>query len=82
MCFLHDGRVLLVEEKDRIRELYGKLQVTPEQFRELDPAAVIGRRTTPYGTEVIVRKDRIPAWDTQPVDIEELFVFMVKGERQ
>ena len=82
VCFLHDGRVLLVEEKDRIRELYGKLQVTPEQFKELDPAAVIGRRTTPYGTEVIVRKDRIPAWDTQPVDIEELFVFMVKGERQ
>ena len=82
VCFLHDGRVLLVEEKDRIRELYGKLQVTPEQFKELDPAAVIGRRTTPYGTEVIVRKDRIPDWDTQPVDIEELFVFMVKGERQ
>ena len=82
VCFLHDGRILLTEEKDLIREQYGKLQVTPQQLAELDPAAIIGRRTTPYGTEVIVRKDRIPAWDTQPVDIEELFVFMVKGERQ
>lgn len=82
VCFLHDGRILLTEEKDLIREQYGKLQVTPEQLAELDPAAIIGRRTTPYGTEVIVRKDRIPALDTQPVDIEELFVFMVKGERQ
>ncbi len=82
VCFVHDGRILLTEEKDLIREQYGKLQVTPEQLAELDPAAIIGRRTTPYGTEVIVRKDRIPALDTQPVDIEELFVFMVKGERQ
>ncbi|MBR2595506.1 MAG: ABC transporter ATP-binding protein [Solobacterium sp.] len=82
VCFLHDGRILLTEEKDLIREQYGKLQVTPQQLAELDPAAIIGRRTTPYGTEVIVRKDRIPALDTQPVDIEELFVFMVKGERQ
>ena len=82
VCFLHDGRILLTEEKDLIREQYGKLQVTPQQLAELEPAAIIGRRTTPYGTEVIVRKDRIPALDTQPVDIEELFVFMVKGERQ
>lgn len=82
VCFLHDGRILLTEEKDIIREQYGKLQLTREQLDKLEPEAVIGSRTTPYGIEVIVRKDRIPALHTQPVDIEELFVFMVKGERK
>ena len=82
VCFLHEGNIILVEEKDRIRDVYGKVQTTAGVLDALDPAAVIGRRSGPYGTEAIIRKDLVPDMDTMPVDIEELFVFMIKGERR
>ncbi len=80
IAFMHAGELILVEEKDRIHEQYGKIRCTEEELKELDPEAVVGRRTTSYGVEAIVIRDRIPAMDVQPVDIEELFVMMVKGE--
>ncbi len=80
ICFLHEGRIILTEEKDRIRDVYGRIQMTAEELEKLDPQAVIGRRVSPYGCEAIIRKDLLPELETAPADIEELFVFMVKGE--
>lgn len=82
VSFLHEGKMILVEEKDRIKELYGTLHCTAEELAELDPEALVGTRTTPYGIDAIVRKDRIPEMETGTVDIEDLFVFMVKGDKK
>ena len=45
----------------------------------LSPAAVLHRKENPYGAEVLVLREAVPAdWKISPVSIEELFVFMVK----
>ena len=76
IAFLHKGRLLLCEEKDRLAEEYGILR---GGIDGLDPQAVCGRRTTPYGTEYLVRRSRVPAGLAPgQVGIEELFVFMAK----
>ncbi len=76
IAFLHRGRLLLCEEKDRLTEEYGILRGSAEG---IDPAAVCGRHTTPYGTEYLVRRDAVTAGaPLGQVSIEELFVFMVK----
>ena len=76
IAFLHRGRLLLCEEKDRLAEEYGILRGGADG---LDPAAVCGKRVTPYGTEYLVRRGAVPAWTTLgQVGIEELFVFMAK----
>ena len=76
IAFLHQGRLLLCEEKDRLAEEYGILRGEAEG---LDPAAVCGRRATPYGTEYLVRRGAVPAGTPLgQVGIEELFVFMAK----
>ena len=76
IAFLHKGRLLLCEEKDRLTEAYGILRGGAE---DIDPAAVCGRHTTPYGTEYLVRRDAVPAGMTLgQVNIEDLFVFMAK----
>ena len=76
LAFLHKGRLLLCEEKDRLAEEYGILR---GGIDGLDPQAVCGRRTTPYGTEYLVRRSRVPAGLAPgQVGIEELFVFMAK----
>ena len=74
------GRLLLCEEKDALREEYALWHGTAAQLAALD-TRVYGKRVTPYGVEVLVRRDAMPAGaELTPVNIEELFVLMVKGE--
>lgn len=76
IAFLHRGRLLLCEEKDRLTEEYGILRGTTEG---IEPAAVCGQRATPYGTEYLVRRAAVPAgMALGQVNIEDLFVFMAK----
>ena len=80
IAFLHQGRLLLCEEKDVLLEEYGILRCTAGQLSELNPSAILGKRESPYGVEAIVRRDAVPAGFTLGVvSIEELFIFMVKG---
>lgn len=81
IAFIHKGSLMLCEEKDRLLEQYGFIQTTEEKLNELDPAAVKGRKITKYGAEAIVDRELVPqTFDVRPVTIEELFVYMAKGE--
>ena len=82
IAFLHEGRLLLCEEKDRLCEEYGIMRCTAEELSALAPGSVIGQRSSPYGVEAIVRRAAVPDGTALGrVSIEELFIFMVKGER-
>ena len=82
IAFLHRGRLLLCEDKDALREEYALWHGTESQLEELAPAAVVSRRVTPDGAEALVRREGVPAGSAlTPVSIEELFVMMVKGEK-
>lgn len=79
IAFLHQGNLLLFEEKDRLREQYGIIRCTDDQLKEMDPSAILGKKESAYGVEAIVNKSCIPAsFTTTPADIEQLFIFMVK----
>lgn len=81
IAFLHEGKFLLAEEKDKLFEQYGKLSCSREDFAGLNPAAVIGTRETAYGVECIVRKEMVSQnFRLQPVHIEEVFVMMARRE--
>ena len=82
IAFLHEGKLLLCEEKDILLEKYGVIRCTSEQLQELKPSAIKGKRYSPYGVEAIVDRDAVPAsMNASPIDIEQLFVFMVKEAR-
>lgn len=79
IAFLHKGKLMLCEEKDRLVEEYGVIHCSKEQLEELMPGTVIGKRISAYGVEAIIRRDIVPAgFDASPVNVEELFVFMAK----
>ncbi len=79
IAFLHKGKLLLMEEKDALREQYGILHCTRQELECLDPGAVRGKKVTAYGVEALVRRDAVPAnMPLSPVDTEQLFIFMVK----
>ena len=83
IAFLHQGRLLLCEEKDRLLEEYGLAHLSRADFAALDSAAVIGSRRSPYGVSAVIRRDAVPvALPVEPVSIEDLFVLMIKGDAE
>ena len=82
IAFLHEGKLLLCEEKDRLLERYGVIHCTQEQLNRLERAAVKGKKASAYGIEAVVERNRIPAnFAVSPIGIEELFIYMIKGVR-
>ena len=82
IAFMHKGKVILCEEKDRLREDYAVIRCTDKQLSELNQSAVIGARKNAYGATAVVKKNEIPiGFESSPVTIEELFVFMLKEEK-
>ncbi len=83
IAFLHTGKLLLCAEKDRLQEEYGMLQCSAEQFRSIDRSAVLGKRTSPYGVQAVVHKKVLSDnMHVGAVNLEELFLFMIRGENE
>ena len=79
IAFMHKGRLMLFEEKDRLIEQYGVIHCTKEELEKIDPKAVIGRKIGSYGSEAIVLNSAVPkGMQSYPIDIEKLFIFMIR----
>ena len=81
VAFLHQGKLLLCEEKDALRDRYGIFRGSDADIAALPQRAICGRRTTPYGTEALVRRDAVGNIPLGTVGIEELFIFLAKEAR-
>lgn len=79
IAFLHKGKLLLMEEKDRLLEEYALALCSQEELDKLPEEAVKSCKCSPYGVEALVLRQFVPEGiHTRPVTIEELFIFMVK----
>ena len=79
IAFLHRGKLVLFEEKDRLLEEYALVKLTAEQLEALDPEAVAGKRTGPYGGAALVRRGMIPAgFVTERTNLEDIILFLAK----
>ena len=87
IVFIHDGKVCLEEEKDRLLEQYGIVHATPEQATALPKELVVGRRDSRFSCEVMVKdrneiKRRYPDWAIDSAGIEDIMLYTVKGAKQ
>jgi len=79
IAFLHKGKLLLCEEKDRLLAEYGLIHCTADELHALPANAVKYRKDNAYGVEAMVLRSALPSGiRISPISIEELFVFMVK----
>ena len=81
ITFIHGGRVVLSEPRDTLLDTYGVLRCTADQMASLDPSAVRGKRVGAFGCEALVRRDGVPqGWPVEPVNIEQVMLFLTRGE--
>ncbi len=79
IAFLHEGKLIMYDEKDAIKEKYRVVKCSEEEFKTIDGSAVVGKKIGTYGVEALVKKDAIPdGMMKEHITIEDLFVYMIR----
>lgn len=82
ICFIHKGELLFSEEKDRLLETYAILKLPENQLASLPEEAVVRKKKTTFGYEVLVLKDKVNVtFRTENTSLEEIILLMVKEEK-
>ena len=83
IAFLHRGRLVLCEEKDRLLEEYALVRLPEERLSELTEESIISRRASGYATEALVLRGGIPAAiPTEHTSLEDIILFLAKGDER
>nr|WP_072536583.1 ABC transporter ATP-binding protein [Anaerococcus mediterraneensis] len=79
IAFIHKGRLIFNEEKDRLIEKYGLVNLNDEAYQSLDKNSIIAMRAHKFGRECLVNKAQIPQeLETEKPSIEDIMVYMIK----
>lgn len=80
IAFLHRGRLVFCEDKDRLMEDYALLRLTRAAFEAVPPEAVVSVRENAYNVEALVRREQVnPAFPREHATLEEIILFFAKG---
>ena len=83
IAFMHKGKMILCEEKDRLLQECRLAQMSEAEFSAIDKDEIIGSRKTPFGITAVIRKAAAAQIrNTQPINLENLFVYMIRGEEK
>ena len=84
IAFLHQGKLLFCQEKDRLLETYGLFVGTRRQAEELAEDAVLAREDSGFGgVRAIVRRDAVPAClPLEKPTVEDIILAMVRKEQR
>ena len=86
IAYLHQGKLLMCDEKDMLLESYGRLVCTKSDLEQVDRGYIVSTRKSQYSTEALIRhksdfKRLYPRLTVEPLTLDELMVLVVKGEK-
>ena len=80
IAFLHEGELVLFEEKDRLLDEFALVKLPQEALQLISREAIVGLKRSAYGTEALVRRSMLPAgMQTEITSLEDIILFMAKG---
>ena len=85
IVYLHKGKTAVSGAKDELLDTYGRLVCARADLAQVDPALLVGVRTGQFGCEALVRDKHAftrfyPGLTVDPVTLEDIMVFTVKGD--
>ena len=75
----------MYKRQDELLDTYGKLVCGRSELERVDPALLVGVRSGQFGCEALVKNRRAfarfhPELAVEPVSLEDIMVFTVKGD--
>lgn len=81
IAFLHKGKLIFCEEKDRLLEEYSVVRLSKKEFEVIPSSAVKGKKVTDYGIEALIQLNpTLKRLKTERTSIEDIILFLAKGE--
>ena len=79
ITFIHKGKLIMCEEKDIILDKYAVVKLSETDFDNIPTNAIVSKKTTGFGYEALIRKDKISnAFITEKTTLEDIVLFMAK----
>ncbi|WP_431029517.1 ABC transporter ATP-binding protein [Lysinibacillus sp. LZ02] len=80
VTFIHKGEIVFSESKDVLLYDYGLWKGTAAQATEIPEHAILGKRKSAFGLELLVKRTLVsPAFTLEKPTIDDVMVFFVKG---
>lgn len=80
IAFMHKGKLILFEEKDELLNNYCIIQCTEDEINDFERSSVLGIRKNEYGVSAVVKKSSVKEnINLIPINLEDLFVYMIRG---
>ena len=81
IAFLHEGKLLFMEDKDTLIEKYGILKCTKEELLLLDKKEILGTRNNAFMAQALIKRNlKLPFQAVvDSASIEEIMIFLESG---
>ncbi|TAH74960.1 MAG: ABC transporter ATP-binding protein [Anaerolineaceae bacterium] len=86
VTFIHDGRIVLSENKDELIYRHGIIRCRKDEVEKIDRSYIVGIRENNYGVEIMIKdldafKRRYREFIPEKTSIEEIMLFISRGRR-
>lgn len=83
IAFLHKGKLVLCEEKDRLLEEYALVRLPENELNALPPHCIVGRKSGGYSSEALILRSKAPsALIAEHTTLEDIILFLAKGDEK
>jgi len=81
IVFVHEGKILLCEEKDELLEKYAVLRLSQKEYEALDARCVLRvKKSCGSVSALVLRSELRGEYKAEHVGIEEIMLLLTKGE--
>lgn len=81
IVYIHNGKVVLNEEKDTLLRKYSVYSLTDEQLKEIPAHAIVRVLRRNYGTDVLALRESMPeTFVSKNISLDDIMLFYSKGE--
>ena len=81
IAFLHNGRMIVFEEKDALIEQYGLFTGSADEVAALPAGAIIGIRENKYAAQALLARSKVDtSVPLEKCSLEEIIIFLSKSE--
>lgn len=83
IAFIHKGKLLFCEEKDKLLEEYSIVKLSDSNFKSIPSEAVKGIKEGPYGVEALIKKSAVSnVFVSEHTNLEDIILFLSKGDNK
>lgn len=81
IAFMHNGRLILCEEKDELLNNYSIIQCDENTINQIDKADILSIRKSNYAVKAVIKSSAVTSnMISSPINLEDLFVYMIRGQ--